>query len=60
MINKFSILNGEKYFSSGVFKNYLELTHAKTYIRYFSVTMKSGIGLVQGNLMECQKKVLKI
>ena len=29
LINKSSILNGEKYFSSGIFLNYLVLTPAK-------------------------------
>ena len=38
MINKFSILNGEKYFSSGIFYNYLVFITAKKYIKYFSGT----------------------
>ena len=29
LINKFSILNGAKYFSSGIFQNYLVFTSAK-------------------------------
>ena len=40
MINKFSILNGEKYFSSGIFQNYLVFTPAKEYIKYFSGTTR--------------------
>ena len=38
MINKFSILNGEKYFSSGIFYSYLVFITAKKYIKYFSGT----------------------
>ena len=39
MINKFSILNGAKYFSSGIFQNYLVFIRAKKYIKYFSGTI---------------------
>ena len=35
LINKFSILNGAKYFSSGIFQNYLVFMLAKTYTTYF-------------------------
>ena len=38
LINKFSIFNGAKYFSSGIFQNYLVLIPAKKYIKYFSDT----------------------
>ena len=38
MINKFSIFNGAKYFSSGIFRNYLEFIPAKKYTKYFSGT----------------------
>ena len=38
LINKFSILNGAKYFSLGLFQNYLVFTSAKIYIKYFSGT----------------------
>ena len=38
MINKFSVLNGAKYFSSGIFQNYLVFIPAKKYIKYFSGT----------------------
>ena len=38
MINKFSILNGAKYFSSGIFQNYLVFTPARKYIKYFNYT----------------------
>ena len=36
LINKFSILNGAKSFSSGMFQNYLIFIPAKKYIKYFS------------------------
>ena len=35
LMNKFSILNGAKYFSSGIFQNYLVFIPAKKYIKYF-------------------------
>ena len=38
LINKFSILNGSKYFSLEIFQNYLVFMPAKTYIKYFSIT----------------------
>ena len=38
LINKSSILNREKYFSSRLFKNYLVFIPAKKYIKYFSDT----------------------
>ena len=40
MINKFSILNGAKYFSSGIFQNYLVFITAKKFIIYFSGTTR--------------------
>ena len=40
LINKFSILNGAKYFSSGIFQNYLVFIPAKKYIKYFSDTTR--------------------
>ena len=38
MIDKFSILNGAKYFSLGIFQNYIVFLPAKKYIKYFSGT----------------------
>ena len=38
LINKFSVLNGSKYFYSGIFQNYLVFIPAKNYIKYFSGT----------------------
>ena len=56
LVNKFSTLNRAKYFSSGIFQNYLAFIPAKKYIEYFSGTT----GIDFWNLMECQKKILKI
>ena len=49
LINKFSILNGAKHFSSGIFQNYLVFTPAKKYIKYFSGTTQ--IDLWKSNRM---------
>ena len=38
LINKLSFLNGAKYFSSGIFKNYLVFTPNESYIKHFSGT----------------------
>ena len=40
LIDKFSILNGVKYFPLGIFKNYLVFITAKKYIEYFSGTTR--------------------
>ena len=40
LMNKFSILNGLKYFSSEIFQNYLVFIPAKKYIKYFSGTTR--------------------
>ena len=39
--NKFSILNGAKNFSSGVFQNYLVFMSAKKYFQYFIGTTRT-------------------
>ena len=41
LINKSSIPNGAKYFSSEIFQNYLVLIQAKKFIKYFSGTTRS-------------------
>ena len=41
LINKFSILNGAKYFSLGILLNYLVFTEAKNYIKYLSGTVRT-------------------
>ena len=38
LIDKFSILNGAKYFSSGIFQNYLVFIPAIKHIKYFHGT----------------------
>ena len=38
LIDKFSILNGAKYFSSGIFQNYLVFIPAIKHIKYFHDT----------------------
>ena len=43
MINKFSILNGAKDFSLGVFQNYLVFITAKKYIKHFSGTTRNEL-----------------
>ena len=43
LINKFSILNGAKYFSSGMFQNYLVFIPAKKYVIYFSCTTPTDL-----------------
>ena len=39
--NRFSILNGAKNFSSGIFQNYLVFMSAKTYFQYFIGTTRT-------------------
>ena len=56
LINKFSILNGAKYFSSRIFQNYLVFIPAKTHIKYFSGTTWIESWKSNGML----KKVLRI
>ena len=53
LINKFGILNEAKYFSSGIFQNYLYQLKDTLNI---SMTL---LGLVFGNLLEFQMKILK-
>ena len=55
-INKFSILNGAKYFSSGIFQNYLVFIPDKNTVNILGALL----GLICESLMECQKKILKI
>ena len=49
LINKFSILNGVKYFFSGIFQNYFVFIPAKKCIKYFSGTTR--IDLKKPNIM---------
>ena len=55
LIDKFSISNGAKHFSLGMFQNYLYLYQLKNTL-YILLAL---LGMNHGNLMECQKKILK-
>ena len=55
-LTKFSILNGAKYFSSGIFQSYLVFIPAKNTLNI----LVALLALIHANLMEYQKKVLKI
>ena len=59
MINGLKILNGAKYFSSGIIQNYLVFIPAKKYIKYFNDT--SRIYLLKSNGMseEMIEKITK-
>ena len=56
MINKFGVLSRTKYFASGIFQNCLAFIPAEKLIN-ISVALAR---LIQGNLMEYQKKIFKI
>ena len=45
LINKFSILNGAKYFSSGIFEIFFVCVIAKKFIKYFSSTTRKSNGM---------------
>ena len=51
-IDKFSILNGAKYFSSGIFQNYLVFIPAIKYIKYFTGTTRIESWKFNGKLEE--------
>ena len=59
MINKFSILNGAKYFSSAIFQNYLVFTPAKNYIKYFSGTTRIDLWKSNGMSKENIENITK-
>ena len=46
------ILNGSKYFYSGIFQNYLVFIPAKKYIKYFSSTTRVNSWKSNGMLEE--------
>ena len=54
LIDKFSILNGAKYFSSGIFQSYLVFIPALKYIKYFHATTRiyswKSNGMSEGNI----------
>ena len=59
MIDKFSILYGAKYFSLGIFQNYLVFIPGKKYIKYFSGTAQIKLwkynGLSEENIANITK-----
>ena len=59
LINKFSIPNGAKYFSSGIFQIYLAFIPAKKYTNYFSGITRIGFwksnGMSGGNIENITK-----
>ena len=55
LISRFSILNGAKYFSSGIFQNYLVFIPAKKHVKYFSGTAR--IDLWKSN--EMSEKIIE-
>ena len=59
MKDKFSILNGAKYFSLGIFQNYLEFIPAQKYIKYFSGTTRIESWKSNGMLEENIEKITK-
>ena len=59
MINEFSILNGAKYFFSGIFQNYLVFIPAKKYIEYFSGTTQIHLWKSNGMLEENIESITK-
>ena len=54
LINKYSILNGAKYFSSDRFQNYLAFLQSKI------TPFRGNSKFIHENLQECQMKILKI
>ena len=59
MIDKFSILNGAKYFSSGIFQNCLVFIPAKKYVKYFSGTTRIESWKSNGMSEESIKNITK-
>ena len=56
LINEFCIRNGAKYFSLGIFQNYLVFIPTKNTLNILLALLELNCE----NLMECQKKVFKI
>ena len=56
LINKFSIVNGAKYFFLGIFQNNLAFMPDKNKLNIFVALLE----LFRGNLMKCQENILKI
>ena len=59
LINKFSILNGAKYFFAGIFQNYLVFMPAKKHLKYFSSTTHIDLWKSNGMSEENIKNITK-
>ena len=59
LTNTISILNGAKYFSLGIFQNYLVFLPAKKYIKYFSGTTRIESWKSNGMLEESIENITK-
>ena len=59
LINKFSILNRAKYFSSGIFRNYLVFIPDKKHIKYLSGTTKINFWKSNGMSEENLENITK-
>ena len=59
LMDKFSILNGAKHFSSGIFQNYLVFIRAKKYIKYFTGTTRIESWKSNGISEENNEKITK-
>ena len=59
MINKYSILNGAKYFYSGILQNYFVFIPAKKYIKYFSGTTQINLWKSDGMSEESVENITK-
>ena len=60
LINKFSILNEAKYFSAGIFRNYLVFILVKKHIKYFSGFTRSDLWISNGISDENIENVTKL
>ena len=60
MIDKFIILNGAKYFSLGIFQNYLVFIPPKKYIKYFSGTTRTETWKSNGMSEESIENITKL
>ena len=60
MINRYKILNGAKYFSSGILQNYLVFKPAKKYIKYFSGTTRINLWKSNGISEENTENITKL
>ena len=59
LINKFNLLNGAKYFFSGIFQNSLVFILAKKYIKYFSGATRTDSWKTNGMSEESIENITK-